>query len=88
MLKVGRILGWVLMILGAIYPVVLLTNILLRIPTGEVGHFVSLSFSWKTLIISLVIFFIGGTLDYECKRRITARKGDRQNQKVKDDSVR
>ena len=59
------------MIIGATYPLLLLTNLI----AGGSFH----DFSRGLLIGSLVLFFIGGTLDYECKRKITAGKGDKQN---------
>lgn len=74
MLKAGRIIGWILMILGGSYLCVMFLNL---VACGDYPF--DVSFDKGTFLVALVFFFGGGTIDQECKKRIAAKKADKQN---------
>lgn len=62
---VGRVFGWILIVVGSIYPLLSLVNLLVG------GSFYN--FSKGLLITSLALFFVGGILEHECKKRLKSK---------------
>lgn len=58
-MKAKKVVGWILTVVGGIYPILLLVNAIDHLISGTLG---SMTFSVPTLVVSLIVCLGGSAL--------------------------